>query len=57
MKFQSPVSITYLMPLIVIDVSAIFVAKMIFLDLGGQGAKAFTCSSGASPAYIGHISI
>ncbi len=38
-----PVSMTYLTPGIVIDVSAMFVARMTFLHPEGAGLKAFIC--------------
>ena len=45
-----PVSITYLTPGIVMDVSAIFVAKTIFRTSPWVGSKAFFCKADGKPA-------
>lgn len=49
-----PVSITYLIPGIVIDVSAIFVANIHFLVSGGVEENIRACWEGGNDAYIGH---
>lgn len=46
-------SITYLIPGIVIDVSAIFVASIHFRLPGAVGENIFDCWLGGSAAYIG----
>src|SRR3990167_11327255 len=52
-SFSNPQSITQLTPLIVSDVSATFVAKMIFLVLFGPriGSNTLRCSSGVCLPY------
>lgn len=45
-----PVSTTYLIPLMVIEVSATFVAKMTLRVFGGGMLKALFCSAGVSRA-------
>jgi hypothetical protein len=47
---------TYFTPGIVIDVSAIFVAKTIFRTSSWMGRNAFICKADGKPAYNGHIS-
>ena len=42
-SFCFPESITYLTPGIVMDVSAIFVARIHLRELGGVGRKTFVC--------------
>lgn len=49
-----PVSITYLIPGIVIDVSATFVANIHFLVFGGVEENIRACWEGGNDAYIGH---
>ncbi len=51
-----PVSITNFTPGIVIEVSAMFVARMHLRIPGGVGAKIFACWAGGSDAYSGHVS-
>ena len=46
---------TYIIPLIVREVSAIFVAMMTFLAPGGVGSKILACISEGKVEYIGHI--
>jgi len=48
-----PQSTTNLTPGIVTDVSAMLVARMTLRVLGGAGANALACSTGASLAYRG----
>ena len=49
-----PVSITYRTPLIVIEVSAILVARMTFRVSRGAGSNTFACFSAGKAANIGH---
>jgi hypothetical protein len=51
-----PVSITYLIPGIVIDVSAMLVANIHFRVSDGVVEKIFACCPGGRAAYIGQIS-
>jgi hypothetical protein len=55
--FARPQSITYLMPGIVSDVSAIFVARMTLRVLGPAGWNALTCCTGERAAYSGQTLI
>jgi len=48
--------VPYLMPEMVTEVSAIFVANINFRTPAGAGRKASSCSSGGSAAYNGRIS-
>lgn len=43
--FPKPLSITYIIPSIVKEVSAMLVAKITFLLPGGQGSKILACKS------------
>ena len=55
--FTKPESTTYLMPSMVTEASAMFVASMTFLvSLGGR-SKMISCSSVGSVAYKGRASI
>ena len=56
LALTKPVSITYLTPGIVMDVSAMFVAKTIFLTSPWVGSNAFFCKADGKPAYNGQIS-
>lgn len=46
LSLHFPVSMTYLMPGMVIEVSAIFVARMHFLEPCGVGRKILDCCDG-----------
>lgn len=52
-NFASPQSITYLIPGIVILVSAILVARMIFRVFAGAGSNTFCCCEGGKAAKSG----
>ena len=52
---QNPGSMTYTMPSIVMEVSAMLVAKTTFLTPSGVGSKISACFSDGSVEYIGHI--
>lgn len=47
---------TYFMPGMVIDVSAILVARMHLRILGGAGENIFACWLGGRAAYMGQMS-
>lgn len=52
--FATPQSITYRMPEMVIDVSAMLVASTTLRVLCGAGSKTFCCCAGGSAANKGH---
>jgi hypothetical protein len=50
-----PVSITYFIPGIVIDVSAMLVARIHFRAFVGADENILACCAGGKAAYIGHV--